>query len=137
MKKLMIVLLVLLSQVSVAQAARQNLCRVWYSFDIFQTYLHLSVDAQESLLIMDRHIPYGIRPYGYEITKAVCDKNQTAVQVFAKSVLGETILLNFQAQGESEVQAGTVSYLNEEGAPVSSKTWECSAQAMKDLCAAL
>lgn len=133
MKKI-ILFLTLISLNSIAQAERYDLCRRWYSYDIFQTYLHLYVDTKESLIFMDRHIPYGIRPFGYKITKAGCDMNKIDLQIFSKTDFGEEFLFSFQSQSDSPIQSGTVTYLDQGGLPVSSQEWECSLAAIQSLC---
>lgn len=133
MQKL-ILFLTILSLNSFAQAERYDLCRRWYSHDIFQTYLRLFVDTKESLIFMDRHIPYGIRPFGYKISKASCDKLKTELQIFSKTDFNEEFLFSFRSDGDSPTQSGTVTYLDAGGSPVNSQDWECSLAAAKRLC---
>lgn len=134
-KKLILFLsLLLMTQLTAATISRHNLCRVWYSFDIFQTYLNLSVDPKGPTLIMDQHIPYGIRPMGNAITHMACDRETTTLQISAKNGFNQDIRFGFSSQGEHPTQSGTVTYLDPKGNPVSSKDWECSLDAVKKLC---
>lgn len=135
MKKLILFLsLFLITQLAAANLSRYNLCRLWYSFDIFQTYLNLSVDLNGPTLIMDQHIPYGIRPMGNEITQISCERESTTLQISAKNGFGQDIRFGFSSQGEHQTQSGTVTYLDSKGNPVNSKAWECSLDAVKRLC---
>ena len=135
MKKLILFLsLFAITQISAAQLSAERLCRLWYSFDIFQTYLNLSVDLKGPTLIMDQHIPYGIRPMGNDITQISCDRKTTTLQISAKNGFGQDIRFAFKPQGDLQTQSGTVTYLDSEGNPVSSKDWECSLDAVKKLC---
>lgn len=135
MKKLILSLsLFVITQTATAQLSQQQLCRLWYSFDIFQTYLNLSVDLKRPTLIMDQHIPYGIRPMGNDITQISCDRKTTTLQISAKNGFNQDIRFVFSAKGEDQSQSGTVTYLDSEGNPTNSKDWECSLDAVKKLC---
>lgn len=136
MKKLILFLtLFSITQIAAAELAhRHNLCRVWYSYDIFQTFLNLSVDLDGPTLIMDQHIPYGIRPMGHDITHISCDKTTSSLQISAKGNFNENILFEFTPVGKSLTQSGTVTYLDSEGKPVATKDWECSVEAAHRLC---
>lgn len=133
MKKF-ILFLTFISLNSIAHAEKYNLCRRWYSHDIFQTYLHLSVDTKESLIVMDRHIPYGIRPFGYQISKINCNKDKTNLAISSKTDFGDEFIFSFQTSGDMPTQSGTVTYLGHDGHPANSQVWECSLQAVKNLC---
>lgn len=126
-----------MTQLTAATISRYNLCRVWYSFDIFQTYLNLSVDLKGPTLIMDQHIPYGIRPMRNDITQISCDHETTTpttLQISAKNGFNQDIRFGFKSQGEYQTQSGTVTYLDPKGNPSNSKDWECSLDAVKKLC---
>ena len=123
-----------MTQLAAATISRHNLCRVWYSFDIFQTYLNLTVDLEGQSLIIDQHIPYGIRPIGHEITDMSCDLDSTTLQISAKNNFNQDILFKFSAQGANKTQSGTVIHLDPEGNPLSSKAWECSLEEVQKLC---
>lgn len=134
MKKCLFLLLTMFCQMSLAHAEAMSLCSQNYQFEMFSTRLQLAIDTQQSVMILDRHIPYGIRPFDYKISKAACDKNKTALQIIGTSQMGDTFVFNFQANGNVETQSGMGGYLHAEGAVVNTKTWDCSLQAMKDLC---
>lgn len=123
-----------MTQLTAATISRHNLCRVWYSFDIFQTYLNLSVDLNGPTLIMDQHIPYGIRPMGNDITQISCAPETTTLQISAKNGFNQDIRFEFSSQGGHLTQSGTVTYLDPKGNTLSSKDWECSLEAVKKLC---
>lgn len=133
MKKI-ILFLTIISLNSMAYAEKHDLCRRWYSHDIFQTYLRLYVDTKESLIFMDRHIPYGIRPFGYQISKLSCTKDKTSLMISSKTDFGDEFIFNFHQVGDSPTQSGTVTYMDQGGLPASSQAWECSLEAVKSLC---
>ncbi|AZZ36713.1 hypothetical protein CIK05_07890 [Bdellovibrio sp. qaytius] len=133
--KNIVFVLILTTFTSLVHAGQINLCRRWYSYDIFQTYLRLNVDPKASLIIMDRHIPYGIRPMGYKINKAVCDETKTSVKIYSTTELGENFLFSFHAENDSPSQSGYVTYFDQTGDPTYTQEWECFLDQVKELCA--
>ena len=137
MKKF-IIFLTLISLPSTALSAQNNICRRWYSFDIFQTFLKLNIDPKESLIFIDRHIPYGIRPFGSKISQAICDNATNSLKIYSITDLGENFIFSFHPKESSETQAGTkpgyVTYLDHSGDPTYTQEWECSQEAVKNLC---
>ncbi len=133
MKKI-ILFLSILALNSIATAENHDLCRRWYSFDIFQTSLRLMVDPEASQLVMDRHIPYGIRPMGNKISKITCDKQTKLLEILATTDFDEPFLFSVQPVGKSITQIGTVTYYDQQGNPTGTQEWECSQEAVKKLC---
>lgn len=117
-----------------AKAENHDLCRRWYSFDIFQTSLRLMVEPAESVLVMDRHIPYGIRPMGHKISKMTCDRQTRLLQILASTDFDTPFLFSVQPVGKSLTQIGTATYYDQQGNPTATQEWECSQEAVKKLC---
>ncbi|WP_374077363.1 hypothetical protein [Bdellovibrio bacteriovorus] len=143
MKKLMLTLIILLAtNVSMAQS-RAHLCRLWYSNDIFKTYLRLSIDPPGALgnsttkfvLWMDKHIPYGIRPFPYEVSKVLCD-TKTSLQITAQAPGGsESVEFRFDAMSETqEWQTGTLQLFDSMGMKRASLNYECSLMTIQNFC---
>lgn len=133
MKKLILIFLILALN-SVSQAEKIDLCRRWYAHDIFQTYLRLYVDTKESLIFMDRHIPYGIRPFGYKISKVICHGDNKNLEIYSKTDFNEPFLFSFQSKSDSPTQIGTLTYYDQGGAPAHVQDWECTQEAVKKYC---
>lgn len=143
MKKLLLTLVLsLATNVSMAQT-RANLCRLWYSNDIFKTYLRLTIDPPGALgnsstkfvLWMDKHIPYGIRPFPYEVSKVLCD-TKASLQITAEAPGGgESLEFRFDAMNETqEWQPGTLQLFDKNGKPWSSLKYECSLMTIQNFC---
>lgn len=122
---------------SAAASNQHNLCSKPYSYDVFQTLLNLSVNVEDPTLVIDQHIPYGIRPIGNKITQITCNQNLNSLQIFAKSAFNETIRFDFTLYGRPLVQLGKVTYLDLDGHPIRSEDWECSVEAVSKLCLGL
>lgn len=83
---------------------------------------------------MDRHIPYGIRPFGYTISKINCSNDKNNLAISSKTDFSEEFIFSFRSSGDTPTQSGTVTYLDQGGLPVHSQEWECSKEAVKNLC---
>ncbi len=117
------------------QSGRAELCRRWYSSDIFNTYLRLAVTKDTSLALwIDTHIPYGIRPLPYEVTTLQCAKNN--LRILGKSPIFRVEFKFDRNENGPDLQNGTLSYLDDSGNPVTAVNFECSSSAIQAFCAA-
>lgn len=138
MKKTAIAFLILFSGNFALATGQSKLCTRWYSYDIFQTYLRITVSLPDayspvSAIWVDTHIPYGIRPLPYEISTLECTAHGLHIIGSAPTNTVEFIFKG--VEGGPDIQNGTLSYLDNSGNPVNTINYECSASAVKDFCA--
>lgn len=121
------------------------LCRQWYKSNLGETYLHMTIERPDSsrgpggyVLWMDRHIPYGIRPFPYRVTELSCTKGESLMMT-AITVGGiEPIEFEYTAQKtEAEWQPGILKYFNNQGVIIGKVTLECSNHNIQNFCRSL
>lgn len=115
-----------------------TLCRRWYTSDIFTGYLYLSATPPQTgqknpILWMDTHIPYGIRPLGYEIKDIECSSDSARILADSNGAMSD-VEFKFQKTSQSESQPGHLFYLDKQGHEVTQVDLECSVTAIEKFC---
>lgn len=137
--RLIIALLTLMAASSAFSAERSELCRRWYSYDIFQGYLRLAVTPPQvpetpSVMWIDMHIPYGIRPMPFLIKKIECGAGSIRIDAHFDGELPDA-RLEFVSDGSStDLQKGRLTYISKSGEDLNTLIEECSVSAIQKFC---
>ncbi|MNK15788.1 hypothetical protein D3C87_339380 [compost metagenome] len=130
------VMIVFSAQFSMAQG-RAMLCRTWYTSEVFTGYLNVSISepavaGTAKILWADTHIPYGIRPLGYEITSLQCTPD--GLRAYATSPQVDVDLSFVSSEDTPDYQPGKLTYIRN-GEAGATRKLECSIAAVKAFCA--
>ena len=120
-------ILLFLSQHS--QGAAADICQAGYPYDGTTYELHISYDAENLKLLVDRPTPYGIRNFSYAVTHIDCAED--GAQISARAQNGELLDLSISTINGSSSYRGTI-FLNKKYRYF--MTWTCIPEVLHVLC---